>query len=67
MKQDFAKPAVNDENGQCLSCGRDNLGYEGQPCDADCPMYWEEIGIQHHGYDEEDYRDVALGEQGYSF
>jgi hypothetical protein len=45
--QDFTKPAVNDENGQCLSCGRDNHGYEGQPCADDCPMYWEEIGIAH--------------------
>lgn len=48
--QDFTKPAVNDENGQCIHCGRDNRGYEGSPCSDECPMYWEELGIPHPSY-----------------
>jgi len=29
----------NDENGQCRQCGRDNRGYENDPCSDDCPLY----------------------------
>lgn len=29
----------------CPHCGRDNTGYEGQPCSDDCPQYWEARGI----------------------
>lgn len=47
MAQNFTRPAVNDEHGHCVSCGRDNSGYEGEPCADDCPMYWEEVGIPH--------------------
>lgn len=32
-------PAENDETGHCVECGRDNNGYEGEPCSDDCPMY----------------------------
>jgi hypothetical protein len=35
------KAAENDEQGQCIHCGRNNRGYEGQPCADDCPLYWE--------------------------
>lgn len=47
--QDFTKPAVNDEHGQCVHCGRDNSAKEdaNRPCSDECPMYWEEIGIGH--------------------
>lgn len=45
--QDFTRPAVNDEHGNCVSCGRDNSGEEGKPCADDCPMYWEEIDLSH--------------------
>lgn len=27
----------NDENGRCLHCGRDNRGYDLEPCSDDCP------------------------------
>ena len=41
----------DDENGQCNHCGRDNSGYEREPCADDCPQYWEARGIPHpdHG------------------
>jgi hypothetical protein len=39
VSQDFTKPAINDETGHCVSCGRDNSGHEGEPCSDDCPMY----------------------------
>ena len=29
----------NDENGQCRHCGRDNEGFENEPCSDDCPQY----------------------------
>ena len=29
----------NDENGRCTYCGRDNRGYENEPCSDDCPQY----------------------------
>jgi hypothetical protein len=29
----------NDENGRCIFCGRDNHGYEAEPCSDDCPQY----------------------------
>lgn len=43
--QDFSKQAHNDGDGNCLSCGRDNRGHEGEPCSDECPMYWEEAGF----------------------
>ena len=42
-----ARAAINGPDGHCLSCGRDNSGSEGEPCDDDCPMYWEAVGIEH--------------------
>jgi hypothetical protein len=48
--QDFTRPAVNDETGHCVCCGRDNNGYEGEPCIDECPMYWEEVGLSHPEY-----------------
>ena len=27
----------HDERGTCLHCGRDNSGYENEPCSDDCP------------------------------
>lgn len=47
MTRDEMKPAVNDKSGHCVACGRDNRGYECQPCADDCPMYWEDVGIPH--------------------
>ena len=44
---DAARAAINGPDGHCLSCGRDNSGSEGEPCDDDCPMYWEAVGIEH--------------------
>lgn len=38
------KPAENDETGHCKHCGRDNRGYEGEPCSDDCPLYDEQKG-----------------------
>ncbi len=29
----------NDECGYCRHCGRDNRGYESEPCSDDCPQY----------------------------
>lgn len=49
-QQDFTKPASNDETGHCVSCGRDNSGYEGEPCADECPMYWEALGLSHPDY-----------------
>lgn len=43
----LAKPAVLDENGHCVSCGRDHTGHEGTTCSDECPMYWEEVGLVH--------------------
>lgn len=40
-EQDITKPAVNDADGFCIHCGRDNNGHEGEPCSDDCPMYAE--------------------------
>jgi hypothetical protein len=40
---DPGRSAVNDEQGHCVACGRDNSNYEGAPCADDCPMYgWYE-------------------------
>jgi hypothetical protein len=47
QQQDFTRAAINGETGHCVSCGRDNSGHEGKPCDDDCPMYWEELGVPH--------------------
>lgn len=52
-KQDFSAPAINDANGNCVHCGRDNKGYEGQACSDECSMYWEEIGIRNPEYPEQ--------------
>lgn len=41
----FTFPAENDAGGFCVHCGRDNRGYEGEPCSDDCPLYWEVQGI----------------------
>jgi hypothetical protein len=30
---------ANDENGECRYCGRDNEGFEKEPCSDDCPQY----------------------------
>lgn len=38
-------PAENGPDGQCLHCGRDNRGHEGEPCADDCPQYHEAKGI----------------------
>lgn len=46
----FNQPAVNDDDGNCVSCGRDNRGHDGEPCHPDCPMYWEDVGIQNGDY-----------------
>ena len=34
----------NDENGQCRHCGRDNEGFENEPCSDDCPQYEQAKG-----------------------
>jgi hypothetical protein len=36
---DKTAPAINDESGHCVECGRDNRDHEGEPCSSDCPMY----------------------------
>ena len=46
----FTRPAANDETGHCKSCGRDNRGHEGEPCDDECPMYWEDMGTPNPDY-----------------
>lgn len=46
----FSQPAVNDADGFCTHCGRDNIGHEGEPCADECPMYWEAVGIAHPSY-----------------
>lgn len=46
----FFAPAHNDARGLCTHCGRDNSGYEGEPCIDDCPQYWEAQGIPHPQY-----------------
>ena len=46
----FNKPAVNDREGTCVCCGRDNREYPNSPCDTDCPMYWEELGLRNPEY-----------------
>ena len=43
-------PTPSDENGLCVHCGRDNTGYEDQPCSDECPAYWEARGIPHPDY-----------------
>jgi hypothetical protein len=43
-------PTQTDENGHCVHCGRDNNGYEDQPCSDECPAYWEARGIPHPDY-----------------
>lgn len=43
-------PTPTDENGHCVHCGRDNNGYENQPCSDECPAYWEARGIPHPNY-----------------
>ncbi len=40
-------PAINNAEGECINCGRDNRGHEGEPCIDDCPMYWEQRGFTH--------------------
>lgn len=40
-------PAQNDESGHCKHCGRDNSEYPDSSCSDDCPLYWEEQGVQH--------------------
>lgn len=42
----------NDEHGQCRHCGRDNRGYEQEPCADECPQYWEARGIPHPDFSE---------------
>jgi hypothetical protein len=44
----------NDEAGQCRHCGRDNVGYEADPCSDECPQYWEALGIPHPDYRAQD-------------
>jgi len=45
-------PAVNDEHGCCVECGRDNAGHEGEPClyeggnGEDCPMYDDGANVE---------------------
>mgnify|MGYP000982322190 FL=1 len=48
FRWDYPTPA--DENGHCVHCGRDNTGYEDQPCSGECPAYWEDRGIPHPDY-----------------
>lgn len=57
--------APNDVSGQCSECGRDNQGYEGEPCSDDCPsrsVAWEELGTFTQGYIEAMPWEVLLGE-----
>lgn len=42
---DEREPAENGPDGQCLHCGRDNRGHEGEPCADDCPQYHEAKGL----------------------
>jgi len=39
-----ASQSSNDENGQCRYCGRDNEGFENEPCSDDCPQYEQARG-----------------------
>lgn len=32
-------------DGECVHCGRDNTGYEDQPCDEECPGEQARVAI----------------------
>lgn len=45
--------ARNNDAMECLDCGRDNTGHEGEPCSDDCPSQsrqWEDLDAFTQGY-----------------